>query len=520
MRIAISSAVESNDLTQVKSIISSGVKFTKGDSPLGLAAELGNVEIVKALVEAGCNVEWGGFVEPSPLCLAAFKGSTNVVQFLIEKQAKLNSKDANGSTPLMSAAANGHLEIVKLLSEAGAKINIQSEHGDFALSSAANSGHREIYEYLLPLTSTKLSKQVDTNLIYAEDGKPKPKPPKELTKLIDDIASVSVKMYDQEPSIEKEMLRVHRSISKIVDYQAADLYGSTALHHSAQNLEITKALLDSDFGSAINIQNHEGNTALISACTSNRPEVIKLLIDCGADLELKNLEGSTALITTIQCTKSNEIIELLHDAGANLEAEDNFGNTALIIAYAQSKSNYEAEWSQQNVDLLKSLGASTVRYPEIDFIDYALSGNNEKVIEFIQNGGDINCRGIRGVSAITAAIGGNRVDTLRILLNGGATLGDLADAFCVAVCSGSTEIVTELIDRGIDVNAPDSSNYSIPLWRAIERNHIEMVKILLEAGAKVPKKGSTHGYVLKDSKIINMEIYQLLVDRLEIRLNA
>jgi ankyrin repeat protein len=510
--LTISRAVESNDLEQVKSIIRSGIKFTKGDSPLGLAAELGNVEIVEALVDAGCNVEWGGFVEPSPLCLAAFEGNTDVVQFLIEKQAKLNSKDADGFTPLMSAAANGHLEIVKLLIEAGAKINIQSEYGDFALLSASNNGHREIYEYLLQLTSAKLSKQVDDSLIYAEDGKPKPKPPKELTRLIDDIVSVVVKMYDRGSSIEKEMLRVHKSISKIVDYQAVDLNGSTALHHSVQNLEITKALLDSGFGSAINIQNHEGNTALISACTSNRLEVIKLLIDCGADTELKNLEGFTALITTVQCTKSNEIIKLLHEVGANLEAEDNFGNTALLIAYAQSKSKYEAEWSQPNVDLLKSLGVSTVRCLEIDFIDYALSGNNEKVIEFIQNGGNINCRGIRGVSAITAAIGGDRVDTLRILLNSGAVIGNISDAFCMAVYSGFTEIVKELIDRGIDVNAPDSSNYSIPLWRAIERNNIEMVEILIEAGAKVPKKGSTHGYVLKDSKVINMKIYQLLLD--------
>jgi ankyrin repeat protein len=513
MTLNIFKAVGSHNLEQVKSIISCGIKFTKRDSPLGLAAKLGNIEIVKALVDAGCNVEWGGFVEPSPLCLATFEGNTEVVKFLIEKQAKLNSKDADGFTPLMSAAAMGHLAIVKLLADAGATINVQSEHGDFALQSAANNGHREIYEYLLPLTSAKLRKQADTRLIYSENGKPKAKPSKELLKLIDNIMSVIIKMYDRGASVEKEMLQVHKSIAKIVDVQAVDLHGFTALHHSVGNIEIVKALLASGSDSAINIQNDEGNTALISACISNKLEVIKLLIEAGADIELKNLEGYTALIATTEFSRSNEIIQLLYDAGANLEAEDKFGNTALTIAYAHSKSEYDVEWSQPNVELLKSLGTSTGRFPEIDFINDANNGDNKNVIEFIQNGGNVNCTGLRGISALVAAMGGNQIDTLRILLNNGAAIEGLATAFCLAVSKGCTEIVKELISRGIDVNTPDDSNYSIPLWRAIERNNIKMVEILLKAGAEIPKKGSTHGYLLKDSKVINIEIYQILVDR-------
>lgn len=270
------------------------------------------------------------------------------------------------------------------------------------------------------------------------------KPNKELLKLIDNIISVIVKMYDRDSSIEKEMRQVHKSITKIVDHQAVDLYGSTALHHSVGNLEIMKALLASGFDSAVNIQNNEGNTAL-------------------------------------------------------------------IVSYAQSKSKYDADWSQPNVELLKHLGASTNRFPEIDFINDANNGSNENVMKFIQDGGNINCTSLRGVSALAAEMGGNQVSTLRILLNNGAVIEGLATPFCLVVSQGYTEIVKELINRGIDVNAPDDSNHSIPLWRAIEHNNIEMVEILLEAGAEVPKKGSTHDYVLKDSKVINLKIYHLLI---------
>jgi hypothetical protein len=50
--------VKSNDIEQMKSIVDRGYKFTKHNSPLGLATSLGNLEIVKILVDAGCNTRW------------------------------------------------------------------------------------------------------------------------------------------------------------------------------------------------------------------------------------------------------------------------------------------------------------------------------------------------------------------------------------------------------------------------------------------------------------------------------
>jgi uncharacterized protein len=513
MTLTILSAIESNDIEQVKDIISNGIKFTKQNSPLGLAASLGNIEIVRVLVETGCKVEWGGELEPSPLCLAAYEGKTEVVKFLIEKQAKLDSKDEDGFTPLMIAAAMGHLEIVKLLVEVGAKINVESEQGDFALLSAATNGHHEIHEYLLPLTSPKLIRRLNSSLVDFGKQRLKAKPSKELIKLIDDIASVKIKMYHRQQSIESEMLQVHKSISKIVDCQAVDLNGRNALHHAIESPEIITALLKHGFRDAVNIQDVDGNTALILACENkNAIESIELLLSNGAETELKNHKGYTALMNTVISSKSNEIIRILYDAGANIEAQDEFENTALAIAYANSKSKYRSEGSQENVELLESLGASTNRFVTIDFINNAEDGNNDSVIEFIRSGGNINCKGIAGISALEVAVKSNRVDIVNILLNNGVTINNIADAFIYAVSREFTEIVKILINTGLDVNVPDCNGINA-VTRAVETNNIMIVEYLLKAGAKVPEKDNINGDVVKLAKSVNLEIYKLLINK-------
>ena len=508
----ISIAIESGNIEQVRIIISSGIKFTESNSPLGLAAELGHLEIVRLLIDSGCKVEWGGHVEASPLYLAAHEGHLEIVEFLIERKAKLNYKDDEGYTPLMSAAAMGHFDIVKSLVNAGAKINIIGEHGDFALDSALTNGHEDIYEYLLPLTSPKLVKKLEKSSDLFEDGKLKPKPSKKLTQLIDAIQKVETNIPG---SSSVEINRVIKLVSKVVDFQAVDLNGLTALHHAACKAEVISILLEYGYQIVLDTQDNTGDTSLSYACTSNRVEAVKILLKAGTDIEIKNYKGFTALISTVDLCCSNEIIQLLFDAGANLEAQDKFGNTSIIIAYAKSKSKYHPEDSIKNVDLLKSLGASTERFKEIDFINDAGEGNNNAVIEFIESKGNVNCIGMNGASAVGAAALSNRLDTLRILLSAGANTDDLSDVLVSCAYRKHVDVVQELINIGIDVNKPDSKIGSFAISSAVEAKSIAMVDILIKAGAKVPKKDPVWGDVMKLAKVVNIDIYNLLASKVK-----
>lgn len=514
MNLNISDAIESNNLEKVKELISKGIKFTKRNSPLGLASSLGNIEIVQILVVAGCSVEWGGHVEPSPLFIASHEGQIEVVKFLIENHAKLNSRNEDGSTPLITSAASGHFEIVKLLVQSGANVNIQSEYGDFALKSAASNGHYEIYEYLLPFTSPGLVKKVDVNSLLTSDGQPKPKATKDALLLIETISEINyIKQFTPSKGIAKEIKQITKLISDDFDFKSVDLNGLNALHHAISSPEIVTILLDKGFRKVINIQDNQGNTPLIQACIENVEKSVRLLLDSKAKTELKNQKSFTALMSTIEYSKSNEIIKLLFESGADLESKDMFGNTAVMIAYSHSLSEEFSEDSHRNLELLKSLGASTSRLSEIDFINHAKNGDNGNVLDFIQNRGNINCIGIGGNSALMAAAANNKLDTVNILLNNGAVVNNLTRSFVTAVHSGHLEVVRALINAGIDVNVPAPILGDFALSRAIEKGNIEMVSILLEAGAKILKNDPIFGDVLKLAKLVNIELYNILSNK-------
>ena len=47
-------------------------------------------------------------------------------------------------------------------------------------------------------------------------------------------------------------------------------------------------------GAKIDLQNKDGDSALIFACHNDQPELAKLLVEKGANLDLQNKNGQTA----------------------------------------------------------------------------------------------------------------------------------------------------------------------------------------------------------------------------------
>ncbi len=90
------------------------------DSQLLEAAEDGETEKVKALLESGADVNAKDLIGLTPLMLAASLGYTETVATLLEAGANLEAKDILGHTTLGLAESGGHTEVVELLKKAGA----------------------------------------------------------------------------------------------------------------------------------------------------------------------------------------------------------------------------------------------------------------------------------------------------------------------------------------------------------------------------------------------------------------
>ena len=96
-----------------------------------------------------------------------------------------------------------------------------------------------------------------------------------------------------------------------------------------ENVEIITLLLEN--GVDVNVQNKNGETALILASMFGYIEIVKLLLENGAVVDTKEALGMTALMVA-SGEGHLEIVKILLKNGADLNVKDNYNNTALMLA--------------------------------------------------------------------------------------------------------------------------------------------------------------------------------------------
>jgi ankyrin repeat protein len=153
-------------------------------------------------------------------------------------------------------------------------------------------------------------------------------------------------------------------LEKGYDININDTDGDTALviASKTENEELLRTIIDA--GADVNIQNKDGNTALMIASIYSNAEtedIIKMLINAGTDVNIQNKDGNTALM--LACLHSNEMsyeetVKYLIDVGADVNIQNKDGNTALIFASKYGKSIYiDEEILYENILNLLNAGA-------------------------------------------------------------------------------------------------------------------------------------------------------------------
>jgi ankyrin repeat protein len=91
-------------------------------SALQMAADKGQLEVVKLLVEKGAEVDYRHPVNKmTALHLAAYSGHDEVVKYLLSKGANPNLKMRGGVSIVRAVKDQGHTSTVEILEAAGAK---------------------------------------------------------------------------------------------------------------------------------------------------------------------------------------------------------------------------------------------------------------------------------------------------------------------------------------------------------------------------------------------------------------
>jgi len=291
-------------------------------TPLWYAVKAGKIEVVKLLVEAGADVNAGGW---PPLCEAVDYENTAIAEYLIDHGANVNAPQGWG--PLQEAATFS-IEMVKLLVARGADINTRRYPALHTALSRAK--HREMAEFLIQNGADVNAKNASGNtplyyaILYIDDSD-------FINLLIANGADVNTKNRGGETP-----LHIEAQASRMVFVTQA---GRMELATQAGRTETAKLLLEA--GANINCRDDRGQTPLHrmldnrvrgSSIYPPSKDMAELLLAKGADVNLKDKDGRTPLQLAAE-SAGGDVVELLLSKGVKVdEKDDESGFTALHLA--------------------------------------------------------------------------------------------------------------------------------------------------------------------------------------------
>lgn len=276
------------------------------DKDLLMAAYIRESGKVKALLDAGADVNARDETGNTPLSLAAFDGNPYIASILLERGADINAKSVDGLTPLMLAAGENHLEVVMVLLNKGADVAATDNRGLTAMDMAQQKNFQGVIEQLRKAGAGQSDRaKTDTENEDDEWGL-------------------------RQAATEGDIQRIRALLAKGVDINAKDDFGWTALRNAVfqENPAAVKILLANKADP--NSQDYrDGSTALHWAAQVGHTEIVVALLNAGANPNMRDtFSGSTPLMHAASSGKVATVRALI-SKGADVNATDKWGESVL-----------------------------------------------------------------------------------------------------------------------------------------------------------------------------------------------
>lgn len=555
---------------------------------LWLAASRGDNDCAEMLLRYGAAVgakTHAGLTE-TPLHIAAQTGNLELIRMLVEYGDDVNSTISTGHlTPLHYAARNGQLEAAKELIAAGADVSLAGDHWLLPLYLAARANDDAMVRLLLSAGAAKdfqfaflsenlelarkmLDSGMSPNGLYSDQttflGAVVDRSNPGFTNLLLDYgADPNLSVRPEDKPLTRAALLGNSEVVKTLLARGANINaadsGRIALEYAIRwdYLDVAKALLNAGVdpngaspqtaapplaqavemgrlemikllvahGADVNAQiksyfsGDELTSVLNLAAHRGTLETCQALLDCGADVNGGTGSPYTPLFTALNSAKV-ETVKLLVDRGAAVTRKDSLGRTLLHVAAGQDHP--------EEIDQLIKAGA------DVDAVDKdgqtalhvaANRGYSGVIARLLASGASVNIRNNRGQTPLDVCLSittrGDIQACAKLLVKSGADVDNrdfTGDPPLMRVLRAKhdreidfNEIFQLLLKFNANTNAL-SSDYRLPLNYCAEQGWVDYVADLLAAGADVGAWDHGETALHAAAREGHLEVCRLLID--------
>ncbi|MEM8895147.1 MAG: ankyrin repeat domain-containing protein, partial [Bacteroidota bacterium] len=395
------------------------------------------LETIKYLLSQGNDVNKLTHDARTYIFWAAYKSNIPLMDYLIEQGAKTDLVDQHGYSLFMFTAvtAQENEEVYEYIMKLGAdpmkERDREGRNALLAYASATKTG--DMLDYFIDLGLDVNSVDEDGNGIFNQAAKTGNQ---ELLERL--ISQYKVDTNPNKKTNENAILFASRRFSRSGEETSISYYkylerlgldpkvvstsGNTVLQNLARrsnSAELYNYFIDK--GVNVDQVDDEGNNALINAASRKSQELIALLAENTTDINVKNKEGLSAFTRALKYNDL-EIAKYLVDRGADTDISDRKGYDLgyhLVDAFRGDMESFK-----EKMDYLVSLG----------------------------------------------------YDPLSVQKDGSTLLH-------AAVNKEHMELVKEVAEMGIDINAKDESGQTVLHYAAMQADDLELLRLLVEAGA-------------------------------------